>query len=123
MYSLSVSWNCLQHMYDTYIFTLLFVNSKALGVVHRVLCYQKRCKIRLVYNWKELWSGEQLCALSIDFDFRVCICYIALVNILKFFGTSEDHLLPKFNIFLVSDEVSNFSLVPLLSLSLSLSLS
>ena len=23
-----------------------------------MLCYQKRCKIRLNYNWKELWVGE-----------------------------------------------------------------
>ena len=34
---------------------------------------------------------------------------IALVNLLKFFVTSEDHLLPKYNVFLVSDEVSEHS--------------
>lgn len=60
--------------------------SKSLGIVHRILCYQKRCKVRLAYNWKELWS--------------------ALVNILKFFISSEDHLLPKYNIFKVADEIA-----------------
>lgn len=58
---------------------------RSLGLIHRVLCYQKRCKIRLAYNWKELWR--------------------ALVNILKFFVASEDHLLPKVNVFSVADEV------------------
>jgi hypothetical protein len=59
---------------------------KCLGVVHRMLCYQKRCKIRLNYNWKELWVG--------------------LLNLLKFFAASEEHLLPKLNIFAVAIEAS-----------------
>jgi hypothetical protein len=32
--------------------------SKCLGIIHRLLCYQKRHKIRLDYNWKELWNGN-----------------------------------------------------------------
>ncbi|XP_064382757.1 armadillo-like helical domain-containing protein 3 [Halichondria panicea] len=58
---------------------------RSLGLVHRVLCYQKRCKIRLAYNWKQLWR--------------------ALVNILKFFVASEEVLLPRCDVFAVSDEV------------------
>lgn len=28
-----------------------------IGVIHRLLCYQKKCKIQSQFNWKELWSA------------------------------------------------------------------
>ena len=31
---------------------------RCVGIIHRLMIYQKRCKIRLNYQWKELWSGE-----------------------------------------------------------------
>lgn len=40
----------------------------------------------------------------------VVIIYPALVNILKFFVASEEHLLPKHNIFIVANEVSQLLL-------------
>ncbi|XP_065071872.1 armadillo-like helical domain-containing protein 3 [Rhopilema esculentum] len=48
-------------------------------IVHRLLCYQKRCRIRLEFQWKELWS--------------------ALMNLLKFILSNESTLSSTCNIF------------------------
>ena len=29
----------------------------ALGIIHRLLSFQKRCRVRIEYCWKELWSA------------------------------------------------------------------
>ncbi|XP_075591311.1 armadillo-like helical domain-containing protein 3 [Dermatophagoides farinae] len=28
-----------------------------LGIIQRILCFQKRCKVRINFDWKELWSS------------------------------------------------------------------
>uniref|UniRef100_A0A0K8TR82 Armadillo-like helical domain-containing protein n=1 Tax=Tabanus bromius TaxID=304241 RepID=A0A0K8TR82_TABBR len=58
-----------------------------IGVIHRILCYQKRCRIRLNYPWKELWA--------------------ALIGLLRFLVTQEQNLVKKCNIFYLSLQVIN----------------
>lgn len=56
-----------------------------IGVIHRILCYQKRCRVRLNYPWKELWS--------------------ALIGLLRFLVNQEQTLVKKCNIFHLSLQV------------------
>ncbi|XP_019859629.1 PREDICTED: UPF0668 protein C10orf76 homolog [Amphimedon queenslandica] len=58
---------------------------KCLGIVHRLLCYQKRHKVRLSYSWKELWN--------------------ALISLVRFFVSNGEKLLPSINIFIPANEV------------------
>ena len=60
--------------------------SKSVGIVHRLLCYQKRCKTRLDYHWKGVWN--------------------ALMNILKFFASNEQVLPPTIATLTLSIEVA-----------------
>ncbi|XP_066581485.1 armadillo-like helical domain-containing protein 3 [Prorops nasuta] len=60
---------------------------RCIGVLQRLLCYQKRCGIRLGYHWKNLWT--------------------ALINLLKFLTTYENSLIKKMNIFPLAIQVVN----------------
>ncbi|XP_037094920.1 armadillo-like helical domain-containing protein 3 [Syngnathus acus] len=52
---------------------------RCVQIIHKLLCYQKKCRIRVHYTWRELWS--------------------ALINLLKFLLSNETALLAKYNIF------------------------
>uniref|UniRef100_A0AAQ5Z252 Armadillo-like helical domain-containing protein n=1 Tax=Amphiprion ocellaris TaxID=80972 RepID=A0AAQ5Z252_AMPOC len=52
---------------------------RSVKIIHKLLCYQKICRIRLHNTWRELWS--------------------ALINLLKFLLSNETTLLAKHNIF------------------------
>ncbi|KAF7491037.1 hypothetical protein SSS_01812 [Sarcoptes scabiei] len=57
-----------------------------LGIIHRLLCFQKRSQIRIQYDWKELWS--------------------ALIILIKFLLNYETLLLKNnFNLFEVSYKI------------------
>nr|CAG4641506.1 EOG090X027A [Eurycercus lamellatus] len=60
----------------------------ALGVVLRVLCHQKRCRLRLsLCPWKELWA--------------------ALIALLKFLHSSDSALIRKFDLFALAVQAVN----------------
>lgn len=57
----------------------------ALNCIHRVLAYQKRCRVRISYNWRELWS--------------------TLIALLKFVVANESNLNKKINVFNICSQV------------------
>ncbi|XP_057664352.1 armadillo-like helical domain-containing protein 3 [Diorhabda carinulata] len=57
------------------------------GVIQRILCYQKKCRIRLNYSWRDLWT--------------------ALIALLRFILQNENSLGKKVNIFDLSIKVVN----------------
>ncbi|XP_050679143.1 armadillo-like helical domain-containing protein 3 [Leptidea sinapis] len=58
-----------------------------IGVLQRVLSYQKRCRVRLARDWRPLWA--------------------ALIALLKFLVNNETTLLKRQNIFIMSQQVVN----------------
>ncbi|XP_062927389.1 armadillo-like helical domain-containing protein 3 isoform X2 [Mobula hypostoma] len=60
---------------------------RCVQIVHKLICYQKKCRVRLHYTWRELWS--------------------ALINLLKFVMSNETVLLGKHNIFALALTVVN----------------
>ncbi|KAJ0183259.1 hypothetical protein K1T71_001235 [Dendrolimus kikuchii] len=58
-----------------------------IGVLLRLLSYQKRCRVRLARDWQPLWA--------------------ALIALLKFLVTNESTLLRRHNIFIMAQQVVN----------------
>ena len=61
---------------------------KSVGIIQRLMCYQKKYRIRLDYNWQSLW--------------------ICLINTLKFVVSCDSALVSKgHNLFLLYSKVYN----------------
>ncbi|XP_011496026.1 PREDICTED: UPF0668 protein C10orf76 homolog [Ceratosolen solmsi marchali] len=60
---------------------------QCIGILLRILCYQKRCRVRLNYQWTKLWT--------------------VLINLLKFLSSNESFLIKQINIFSLASEVVN----------------
>jgi hypothetical protein len=61
---------------------------KSVGIIQRLMCYQKKYRIRLDYNWQNLW--------------------ICLINTLKFVVSCDSALVSKgHNLFLLYSKVNN----------------
>lgn len=58
-----------------------------IGIIHRIIVYQKRCRVRLAYHWKELWT--------------------AMISLLKFLIYQEQNLIKRCNIFELALQVIN----------------
>lgn len=66
---------------------LIDLYSLCIGVIHRLICYQKRCKIRFAYTWRNLWCS--------------------LIALLKYLIQMESELNKKFNIFTLALQIVN----------------
>ena len=61
------------------------------GIVHRLICYQKKSNVRITYNWKELWE--------------------VLIMLLKFLVANENHFQKKVIIFNLALQVGTSSVL------------
>uniref|UniRef100_A0A914XIT5 Armadillo-like helical domain-containing protein n=1 Tax=Plectus sambesii TaxID=2011161 RepID=A0A914XIT5_9BILA len=57
----------------------------ALGIVQRIICYEKKCRVRLQYDWRALWN--------------------ALISLLRFVVQQEAHLVQSFDVFVLCQKV------------------
>ncbi|EMP27929.1 UPF0668 protein C10orf76 [Chelonia mydas] len=109
---------------------------RCIQIVHKLLCYQKKCRVRLHYTWRELWSARwqprctspgriafhcflkplsiaiQLTTSDLGWELGTAIpvqrnALFALINLLKFLMSNETVLLAKHNIFTLALMVVN----------------
>lgn len=60
---------------------------RCLDVVQRLLCYEKRHRVRLTYQWQTLWA--------------------ALVNLFKFLLVHEEEMMARFDVLSLANQIVN----------------
>lgn len=90
----------VSHMMKDFPFTQ---HMRCLGVIHRLMCYEKKCQIRLQYQWRDLWTALITLlkfVLSNESQFihnwkhGVFALFIQVINLFNMFITFGDTFLP-----------------------------
>ncbi|XP_061535083.1 armadillo-like helical domain-containing protein 3 isoform X2 [Phycodurus eques] len=53
---------------------------RCVQIIHKLLCYQKKCRIRLHYTWRELWSGRDCCPCTTRPGATPVVCLVPVAD-------------------------------------------
>ncbi|XP_061535084.1 armadillo-like helical domain-containing protein 3 isoform X3 [Phycodurus eques] len=53
---------------------------RCVQIIHKLLCYQKKCRIRLHYTWRELWSGRDCCTCTTRPGATPVVCLVPVAD-------------------------------------------
>ena len=81
----------------------LVSNRKCIGIIQRILSFQKRTRTRLSYSWRPLWNGKKIFV----FHYISEMCCLALISLLKFLQNCEFQLTKHRDLFQLASRVIN----------------
>ena len=76
---------------------------KCIGIIQRILSFQKRTRTRLSYSWRPLWNGRR----NFKEQCIEILVYLALINLLKFLQNCESQLAKHRDLFQLASKVIN----------------
>ncbi len=81
-----------------------FFNRKCIGIIQRILSFQKRTRTRLSYSWRPLWNGRQQKKTYLSSNLK---SNLALISLLKFLQNCESQLTKHRDLFQLASKVIN----------------